>query len=66
MAARRPVTRRPAGRLIVSAIVVLLLASGWYGGTLAYKHKIGAVDGVSPESAIANTAAPPREPCIAG
>jgi uncharacterized membrane protein len=36
----------PLGLIISAVVTVLLLASGWYGGELAYKHKIGAVDGV--------------------
>ena len=32
--------------LVLSAVVtVILLFTGWWGGELAYKHKIGAVDG---------------------
>jgi uncharacterized membrane protein len=36
----------PTGLLISAAVVVLLLFTGWYGGELAYRYKIGAVDGL--------------------
>jgi uncharacterized membrane protein len=33
------------GLVLSTIVVVLLLASGWFGGELAYRHKIGAIDG---------------------
>lgn len=36
----------PLGLIISAAVTVLLLFTGWFGGELAYKHKIGAVDGL--------------------
>jgi uncharacterized membrane protein len=35
----------PLGLILSAVVTVLLLFTGWYGGELAYKHKIGAVDG---------------------
>jgi uncharacterized membrane protein len=43
----------PLGLIISAIVAVLLLASGWYGGELAYKHKIGAVDGAVEEPSAA-------------
>ena len=35
----------PTGIVLSAITTVLLLVTGWFGGELAYKHKIGAVDG---------------------
>jgi uncharacterized membrane protein len=36
----------PTGIILSALTAALLLVTGWYGGELAYKHKIGAVDGL--------------------
>ena len=36
----------PLGIILSAVVTVLLLITGWFGGTLAYEHKIGAVDGL--------------------
>lgn len=33
----------PAGLILSSVVAALLLASGWYGGELTFRHKIGIV-----------------------
>lgn len=35
----------PTGLALSAVVTLLLLFTGWMGGELAYKHKIGAVDG---------------------
>jgi uncharacterized membrane protein len=37
----------PLGLVLSAAVTVLLLIAGWFGGELAYRHKIGAVDGAA-------------------
>lgn len=34
----------PWGLVISTAIAVLLLITGWYGGELAYRHRIGVIE----------------------
>jgi len=36
----------PTGLILSAAVTALLLVTGWYGGELAYRHKIGAIDGL--------------------
>jgi len=36
----------PLGLILSALVTAILLFTGWYGGELAYKHKIGAVDGL--------------------
>jgi uncharacterized membrane protein len=35
----------PTGLVLSAIVTALLLFTGWFGGELAYRHKIGAVDG---------------------
>ncbi len=37
----------PLGLILSAAVTLLLLASGWYGGELAYRFKVGSIDGAS-------------------
>jgi uncharacterized membrane protein len=58
----------PLGIVLSAAVTVLLLVAGWFGGELAYKHKVGAVDGAPtgldaaprPASFAAESDAPPN------
>jgi uncharacterized membrane protein len=36
----------PTGLFLSAGVTALLLVTGWFGGELAYKHKIGAVEGL--------------------
>ena len=36
----------PVGLFLSAAVAMMLLVTGWFGGELAYKHRIGAVDGL--------------------
>jgi uncharacterized membrane protein len=53
----------PTGIILSAVTTVLLLATGWFGGELAYKHKIGAVDGEP--TGLDAAAHPPRAPSAA-
>ncbi len=35
----------PSGLLLSLLAAALLLVSGWYGGELSYRHKVGVIDG---------------------